>query len=357
MENTIENKLAITSGPDSGKEYPLWQGRTTLGSAPDNDVQLNDRGIAGFHAEIRSDNNSFLIFDFNSEKGTFVNEERIREEKELVAGDRIQMGSLHAVFIPQNSIIAKEYKPKVNFQAIFQRLEPYCKKPSYTKWMNEKNRKMIACVLPVIVVLMIGLAMSKNHSMDQKVSAVQRFKVVHSAQASAGGNGAETETIDPERKPPTEIESVSPGNMPNGTVVASAGAIGNQTGLKPQDRFADIYFNIANTFADHQLWQIALEYYYRVFEKTPDHPELSAHITEMKSEINNQITYEQGETLIEKAHYQEGIANLRRVPETSYYFQKAAQIIAKAEENQTQAKKSNEEIRPEGQSPNPAESR
>lgn len=352
MEDITENKLVITSGPDTGKEYRLLQGSTTLGSAPDNDVQLNDQGISGFHAEIRSDNNSFLILDFNSEKGTYVNDEKILEERQLVAGDRIQLGSVHAVFIPRNGIFAKANKPKVNFQEVLKNLEPY-----YRKWKNEKNRKILACVLPVIVVLMIALAMSGNHPADEEESATSHYKVVDSAHASHRGNGAAKETTDSAQRTPSAIENDSPRDRPNAAVAESADAIENQSGPAPQDRFTAIYFNIANKFADHQLWQIALEYYHRVLAKAPDHPELSAHIAEMKSEINNQIAYEQGQILIEKEHYQEGIANLRRIPETSYYFQKAAQVIGKAEENKTQAIKNNEAIRSEEQSPDPAESR
>lgn len=351
MADITENKLVITSGPDSGKEYPLWQARTTLGSAPDNDVQLNDQGISGFHAEIRSDDNCFLILDFNSEKGTYVNEERIGEEKQLVAGDTIQLGSLHAVFMPRNGIFAKTCKPKMNFQEVLKGLEPY-----YKKWNNEKNRKILACVLPVIVVIMIALAMSGNHPEDRKAPATQHYKVVDSAHASHSGTNAEKKTTDSARKISYAIENDSPRNRPNAAVGTSAGAIGNQSGPEPQDRFANIYFKIANTFADHQLWQMALEYYHRVFEKTPDHPELSVHIAEMKSEINNQINYEQGQILIEKKRYRKAIANLRRIPETSYYFQKAAQDIAEAEKR-TQAIKSNEEMLSEKQSSDPVESR
>lgn len=352
MSDLTENKLVIISGSNTGKAYRLWQARTTLGSAPGNDVQLNNRGISGFHAEIRNENNSFSILDFNSEKGTYINEERISGGKKLVAGDRIQLGSLHAVFMPRNGIFAKVPKPKVNVEKVLKRLKPY-----YKKWNNEKNRKILACVLPVIAVLMIALAMSGNHAADRKASATQHYKVVDPAHTSYSGNGAEKESNDSARKTPSASENEPPGNRSDGAVATSVGGIANQSDPEPQDRFADIYFNLANKFADQQLWQIALEYYHRVFEKTPDHPELSAHIAEMKSEINNQITYEQGQFLIEKEHHQEGIANLRRIPETSYYFQKAAQVIAEAEENKIQAIKSNEAMRSEEQSPDPNESR
>jgi hypothetical protein len=208
----------------------------------------------------------------------------------------------------------------------------------------------------VIVVLMVVLVMSNNHRVDQERTVAQHAKMVHSAHASVSGNDAEKEMIDPARKKTPAIENSSLTNMPNGAAAASADAIRNQAGPSPQDRFADIYFSIANKFADYQLWQIALEYYYRVFEKNPGYPELSAHIAEMKSEINNQITYEKGHDLITKEHYQEGIGNLHRIPENSYYFHKAAKFIAEAEENLMQAKKINEENR-QGQSSNPDESR
>lgn len=352
MDNTTENKLVIASGSDSGKEYPLSQGRTTIGSAPDNDVRFKDPGISGFHAEVRCENNCFYICDFNSEKGTFVNEARINQEKQLSAGDRIQMGSVHAVFMPGNGIIAREYNPGISLKKVRERIDPY-----FQKWMNKKNRKIMACVLPMIVVLMIAMALSGNPRTDPKGSAKQHAKTIHSSQADDIGNGPKKKRTDPSQNTPPASEHGSPDSAANGAPAASTGTGRNQTEPRPQDDFANIYFNIAANFADHQLWQNALEYYYRVYEKTPSHPELSDHIAKMKVEINNQTIFEEAQVLIEKEHYEEGIANLRRIPETSYYFPKATQFIADAEKNLMQAKKENEDNQRGDQLSNPAENR
>ncbi len=337
MNNETENKLVITSGADSGKEYYLLKGSTTVGSAPDNDVHLNDQAVSGFHAEVRCQNDSFLIFDFNSAKGTFVNKERIASKKALTAGDRIQIGSTHAVFIPLNAAVAKECGTIRNLQKIFKRIEPY-----YTKWADKKNKKVLACVLPLIVVLMMAMALSRNNGERQGENTGQGSRTAQSADTSEKSNGADKEATDSKRNKALPNGDGSLLYMPNGAVVAAAGAIRNQPHPRPQDRFADIYFNIANTFADYQLWQIALEYYQRVFEKKPGYPELAAQIAKMKAEKQNQIFYEEGRSAMKSARYQKGITDLLHIPENSHYFQVAAQIITEAEEKISKENTSNE---------------
>jgi pSer/pThr/pTyr-binding forkhead associated (FHA) protein len=349
MENLTENRLVITSGSDSGKEYQLLQERTTVGSAPLNDVQLNDRGVADFHAEIRIDADAFMIFDFNSEKGTFVNEERVTKEKPLAAGDTIRMGSAQAVFLPHNAVLAKEnrdragmreafqsivsfYKKwcadmKVNLQTVLERAKPY-----YDKWMTRKNQKILAWVLPIIALCMIFAVISKDNAPDPGEAAAQRHENSHSTDAINTVNPKDNTSRDPVKTVAAEIETKEPDQRPVENAVGAAGIRQRQPGPGQNDPFADIYFSLAAEFADQQLWQIALEYYHRIFEKDPANPELSAKIAEMKSEIRNQTAYEKAEALIKQDRYQEGIAKLNKIAENSFYFHKAARVITAAKE-------------------------
>ena len=59
MKSQSENKLVIVSEPDYGKEFSLFHGRTTIGSAPGNDVRIDCQSVSGFHAEFNIDNNKY----------------------------------------------------------------------------------------------------------------------------------------------------------------------------------------------------------------------------------------------------------------------------------------------------------
>ena len=354
MENKIINKLVIASEPGYGQEFHLLQGRTTIGSAPDNDLQLDYPDVSGFHAEFRIENNTFFISDFNSKKGTFVNEKRITKEKKVAAGDRIQIGSTQTLFLPHNAIVAKKSKfnvnihkgfkssnslkqkwiseKKVNMQEVLEIVKPY-----YKKLITRNNRKILAYVLPMIALIMLALVIYKNGNEDQGKSTAQHDEVVRSTNMSNGGNGADKKTINSAQNSAGKNENGSPHQIQKRTVGASVGTQQNSSGQSQQDHFDSIYSSIANKFADQQLWHIALEYYHRVFEKNPDNPELSAQIAKMKSEIQNQKIYEGGQALMKEERYEQGIANLRHIPENSFYFLKAAQAISEVKEKIAQA--------------------
>jgi pSer/pThr/pTyr-binding forkhead associated (FHA) protein len=321
-------------------------------------VQLNDRNISDFHAEICIDENSILIVDFNSEKGTFVNEERITKEKHLTAGDRIQMGSTHAVFLALNAIIAKECKPKVNVQEVFKNLVSHCQKwsidkkvninellnrlkPHCKKWMTEKNKKILACGLPIVAVTMIALLISKNRNVGPIESAPQHDKTARSTHIGNDGNNKEKKKIESAQHSAGEVENGLSHQIPANEVVASGRVQQVQPVPGRQDRFSDIYFSIANKFADEQLWRIALEYYHRVFEKELDNPEISARIAEMESEIENQLIFEEGQAFLKENNYQKGIANLQRITKKSFYFDAASQAIAEAKAKMAQTNNTN----------------
>jgi FHA domain len=77
------------------------QGRTdltsnvlTLGRAPDNQLALQDQQASSHHAEIRPDQQGYLLIDTNSRNGTFVNEQRLAPQtpRLLISGDVIRIG-------------------------------------------------------------------------------------------------------------------------------------------------------------------------------------------------------------------------------------------------------------------------
>lgn len=68
--------LAVISGPDSGKTFPIDRPRTVIGRAGA-DVVLSDAEISRAHAAIEVDDDTVTVFDLESTNGTYVDGERV----------------------------------------------------------------------------------------------------------------------------------------------------------------------------------------------------------------------------------------------------------------------------------------
>jgi len=76
----------------TNQEYPLKDGATTIGRAPDNDVVLPARSVSRFHAEIRRAQDGWVIADQGSTCGTFVNGLKVEGSAALHDGDALRLG-------------------------------------------------------------------------------------------------------------------------------------------------------------------------------------------------------------------------------------------------------------------------
>lgn len=85
-------KLIAQAGPNAGMEFPLTKAVITIGRVSGNDIVLADQQVSRRHAEIRRQDDWFIITDLNSTNGTFVNEVRIQEPQTLQHGDQISIG-------------------------------------------------------------------------------------------------------------------------------------------------------------------------------------------------------------------------------------------------------------------------
>jgi hypothetical protein len=66
----------------------------TFGRHESNEVVINDSKVSRNHLQIiQDDNNNFMLVDFNSTNGTFVNEQRISGEVRLQPNDTIRIGN------------------------------------------------------------------------------------------------------------------------------------------------------------------------------------------------------------------------------------------------------------------------
>ncbi|MGZ7042384.1 MAG: DUF4388 domain-containing protein [Thermoanaerobaculia bacterium] len=74
---TIVAQLTVMSGESSGRMVPLTQQEYLIGRHHDNNIQINDLGISGFHARIYRGPEGYVIEDLKSRNGVWLNLTRV----------------------------------------------------------------------------------------------------------------------------------------------------------------------------------------------------------------------------------------------------------------------------------------
>ena len=68
--------LAVISGPDAGKTFPVAKPRVVIGRAG-SDIELSDAEISREHASVEVADDSVTVFDLESTNGTYVDGKRV----------------------------------------------------------------------------------------------------------------------------------------------------------------------------------------------------------------------------------------------------------------------------------------
>src|ERR1700734_3366223 len=90
---TLMNKhLLVLAGPDEGRVFPLSTQPLLLGRSRATEAKLIDPHVAPVHCQILWQDDHFVIRDFDSEAGTFLNGQRVSENV-LKTGDMIRIGN------------------------------------------------------------------------------------------------------------------------------------------------------------------------------------------------------------------------------------------------------------------------
>jgi hypothetical protein len=91
-------RLAIQSGPDKGRVFPLGF-YTRLGRGPENDIQILDAQSSRKHCVVRRSDDgtipgqaSYVVLDQSSTNGTYLNGQPIQVQSPLHIGDMIVVG-------------------------------------------------------------------------------------------------------------------------------------------------------------------------------------------------------------------------------------------------------------------------
>ena len=73
-----------------------------IGRHPDNDIIIVEPRISRFHAEIRYEDDKFIIYDMHSKVGTFANGKRV-ENHVIQSGDTILLANLPMLVIDRSN--------------------------------------------------------------------------------------------------------------------------------------------------------------------------------------------------------------------------------------------------------------
>ncbi|MBS0190937.1 MAG: ATP-binding protein [Phycisphaerales bacterium] len=90
--------LTVIQGPDKGRTFQLPDHEPQLIGRSGEALPLTDTTVSRRHAEMTPDNGTWFIRDLQSQNGTYVNADRIRERVRLRPGDQIRVGATLIVF-------------------------------------------------------------------------------------------------------------------------------------------------------------------------------------------------------------------------------------------------------------------
>lgn len=92
------SKIRIATGPYKGREKTLSDKPLTIGRDAEAGIQILDRSASRFHAEVFPVGGMWFVKDLDSKNGTYINDERLKDEELLREGDVIKIGSTELVY-------------------------------------------------------------------------------------------------------------------------------------------------------------------------------------------------------------------------------------------------------------------
>jgi pSer/pThr/pTyr-binding forkhead associated (FHA) protein len=84
-------RLTVLSGDNEGSSFNLPAGMVRIGSSNLNEIILKEKGVTSFHAQIKTENNKYIISNLGSPSGIIINGEKTNEA-EIKQGDIIELG-------------------------------------------------------------------------------------------------------------------------------------------------------------------------------------------------------------------------------------------------------------------------
>jgi pSer/pThr/pTyr-binding forkhead associated (FHA) protein len=111
-QTNMQVKLKVVGGQRDGAEIPIPGPKFLIGRDADCNLRPRNEMISRHHCVLIIEQGYIGLRDFNSKNGTLVNGERIRGERELKAGDQLEIGDLRFIVNVDYSLGGPK-KPKV----------------------------------------------------------------------------------------------------------------------------------------------------------------------------------------------------------------------------------------------------
>lgn len=92
LPESSEVFLYAERGPGAGQLLPIAPGTLVLGRSSSADLRLPHASISRRHARLQRRGERFFLEDLGSQNGTYVEEERLCAEREVLLGQRIHIG-------------------------------------------------------------------------------------------------------------------------------------------------------------------------------------------------------------------------------------------------------------------------
>jgi two-component system cell cycle response regulator len=103
---SLDAALVVIDGLDLGRKYDLAKPETIVGRASKADICVDQESVSRNHACITNTKKGVRIRDLGSTNGTFVNDDLVEGERELLNGDLVKIGRTIFKFIAGGNIEA-----------------------------------------------------------------------------------------------------------------------------------------------------------------------------------------------------------------------------------------------------------
>jgi uncharacterized protein DUF4388/FHA domain-containing protein len=90
-------QLRVANGDTQGRIIPLTESEYLIGRHRDNNIQIADLGVSGFHARIYRGPDGYVLEDLKSRNGTWVNGTRVFHAT-LTQGDKVHVGQTDLMY-------------------------------------------------------------------------------------------------------------------------------------------------------------------------------------------------------------------------------------------------------------------
>lgn len=90
-------RLEVLAGPDIGRSFPLGGDTVLIGRSRASEIQLIDSHVSRVHCQVQPEGERFILIDFDSAGGTFVNGKKISRHA-LMPGDILRIGQTRLQF-------------------------------------------------------------------------------------------------------------------------------------------------------------------------------------------------------------------------------------------------------------------